>query len=315
MQVRFDGVVFRRGERTVIDLPELTFASGRVTALLGPNGAGKSTLLRLIAGLEAPQAGQIWLGDRLVRPGRESHAMVAFAFQRAVFLAGSLRSNLDLALRLRGLSSVERAQRINEAAAACGIIGLLDRRASRLSGGEAQRANLARTLGLRAPVTLLDEPLAGLDGPVRRQLLRDLPRLLREFTTTAILVTHDRDEAMLLADDIVILMDGMVRAAGPRSTVFREPPDAETAAFLGYTVVPGNGEMLAIAPGALRIGRGEVRFELLAESVTDLGHGVNVMGTINGEDVSVTLDTLATTMIGPICVSAPADAVRRYPAE
>jgi ABC-type sugar transport system ATPase subunit len=150
MEARLEQVRFAYGDRPVLDVPELGLAEGRVTALLGPNGSGKSTLLRLLAGLERPRTGRVLVGGR---PAREARASVAYAFQEAVFLSGSLRANLDLALRLRGLPAPERRTRLAEAATACGVAHLLDRPAGRLSGGEAQRANLARTLSLRAHET------------------------------------------------------------------------------------------------------------------------------------------------------------------
>ncbi len=308
MDVSVSGLCFLRGRRVVLDVPELAFASGRVTALVGPNGSGKSTLLRILAGLERPAAGTVALGgDSAGRRGR-----VAFAFQKPVFLSGSVRSNLETALRLGGFGPGDRIARIEAAAGACGIGHLLAREARRLSGGEAQRANLARTLALRAPVTLLDEPMSGLDAPARRQLLHDLPDLLRTFATTTILVTHDRDEALRLAEDLVILIDGRVRAAGPRAAVFGSPPDPETAAFLGYTLLPGEGSVLAIAPRGLRNGPGDHNFDLDVEEVLDFGVRREVWGRIAGVQVSVGLSAGEGPVPARIRVSASSQAVRRF---
>ena len=314
MNVAFEGVTFRRGRREVLNIPSLTFVSGRVTALVGPNGSGKSTLLRLVAALERPATGLVTIDGHPVSRDRVTHAAIAFAFQKAVFISGSVRSNMDLALRLRGLPASERAARIEEAAAACGIGHLLGRDAGRLSGGEAQRANLARTLGLRAPLTLLDEPLAGLDGPARRQLLMELPALLARFATTTIVVTHDRDEALRLADDVVLLMDGQVQAAGPKRDVFRRPTSAEAAAFLGYTLIPSDSGTIAVAPGQLREGRGDLTFELLVSAVADLGTTREAVGTIAGATAAVTLTGGEPWPGSRLTVSAPFDAVVRFPA-
>lgn len=284
MEARFDRVQFAYGEQPVVDVPDLRFAEGRVTALLGPNGSGKTTLLRLLAGLERPRAGRVLLGEE---PATAARASVAYAFQEAVFLSGTLRANLDLALRLRGLPPRERRARLAEAATACGVAHLLDRSANRLSGGEAQRANLARALSLRAPLTLLDEPLAGFDERGRGQMLEELPALLRRFAGTTVLVTHDRDEALRLAEDLVLLREGRVRASGPRRDVFASPPDPETAAFLGYTLIPTDAGLAGVAPGGLRPGPGDFMLTLQVEEIVDLVTSVEVVGRGNGERIAV----------------------------
>jgi ABC-type sugar transport system ATPase subunit len=287
VDIAFEAVRFTRDRWTVLDIPELRIRTGRVTALLGPNGAGKSTLLRLIAGLQAPSAGTVRIGERVVTSPRQVRDLVAYSFQEPVFLSGSVRANLTLGLELRKVARDVHGQRVEAAAAALGITGLLRRNAHRLSGGEAQRVNLARALALRAPVTLLDEPLAGLDAPAQRQLLDDLPGLLAEFAPTTILVTHVREEAMRLADDLVVLMDGRVRAAGEKASVLRAPPDDETARFLGYTVLPMGDGTIAVPAWQLVPGPGRHAFPLVVQSVADTGFGLEVAGTIAGEAVRV----------------------------
>ncbi|MCK9517934.1 MAG: ABC transporter ATP-binding protein [Dehalococcoidia bacterium] len=312
--IRCEQLRFARGRQLVLDIPALRFAQGRVTALVGPNGSGKSTLLRLISALERPTAGRVLIDGNAVTPKLVREA-VAYAFQAPVFVTGSVASNLDLALRLRHVPAAERESRIREAAAACGIEPLLHRDARRLSGGESQRANLARALALRAPVTLLDEPLAGLDAPGRRQLLHDLPRLLRQFASTTIVVTHDRDEALRLADEMVVLIGGRVRAAGSRAGVFARPPDAATARFLGYTIIPTkDGGVVAIAPRVLRAAPGDVPFVMDVEDVLDLGIRREAWGTIAGVQVSVSLPPGEGELPPRIEVSAPTGAVLRFEA-
>ena len=300
MDVALESVLVRRDNRTVLDIPGLRIGTGRVTALLGPNGAGKSTMLRLIAGLQRPSSGTVHIGDRLVRSPRQVHDLVALSFQEPVFLSGTVAANLKLGLDLRKSSRGAREERINVAASALGITGLLHRNAHHLSGGEAQRVNLARALTLQAPVTLLDEPLAGLDAPGQRQLLDDLPGLLARFAPTTVLVTHIREEAVRLADDLVVIMDGRVRAAGEKAAVLRSPPDAETARFLGYTVLPAGDATIAVPAWQLVPGAGVHSFQLAVRSVSDTGLGIEVAGTIAGEAVRV-------SWAGP--TPAPGDAV------
>ena len=288
--ITLEGIRVVRGGRTVLDVPSLRFAAGRTTALFGPNGAGKTTLLRTIAGLETPVTGSVRMGDGVPygRPGS-----VGYAFQRAVFIRGSVRRNLALGLELQQLSASARAERIAEAARECRVTGLLDRPAHQLSAGEAQRVNVARALSLRAPLTLLDEPLAGIDRTTRSQLLDDLPALLRRFASTTILVTHDRDEAFRLADDLVVLAEGRVLAAGSKRALRAEPPNAETAALLGYSVVRVDGRQLGVPPEGFLIGAapawGRPRLSLVVESTADTGREVEVFGHAGGDRVRVAL--------------------------
>jgi ABC-type sugar transport system ATPase subunit len=289
MRVSVTDLYLTKNGRKVLQIPELRFPDGTTTAVFGPNGSGKTTLLRVIAGLERPSRGEVRLGDLRVGQDDATRRCIGMAFQTAVFLRGSVRHNLDLALRLRDVPAAERQSRIEDAAGECGVAHLLDRPARQLSGGEAQRVNLARALALRASVTLLDEPLSGIDRIARNQLLADLPRLLAKFAATTILVTHDREEAFRLADRLVIVVAGEIRAAGVKSWVYSHPPDRETAELLGYTVLPHDGRLLAIAPGSLRPGNGTLTFVLEVERVIDMGNHQHVVGTIEDERVDLRL--------------------------
>ena len=185
---------------------------------------------------------------------RRRAGVSGWRFQTAVSsCAAPCSHNLDLALRLREVcrrrtgrpGSTRRRESVGWRICSTG-------RPGSLSGGEAQRVNLARALALRAPVTLLDEPLAGIDRIARTQLLADLPRLLATFATTTIMVTHDREEAFRLADRLVVVIGGEVKAAGAKGSVYAHPPDRETAELLGYTVLPTAAGLVAITPGGLQ---------------------------------------------------------------
>ena len=280
----------RRGGRTVLDVPSLRIPGGRTTAVFGPNGAGKSTLLRTIAGLEAAVTGTVEHGASAVARGPGA---IAYAFQRPVFVRGTVRDNLALGLDIQRLAPAVRVGRIDEAAAECGVAGLLDRPAHQLSAGEAQRVSVARALTLRAPLTLLDEPLTGIDRATRAQLLDELPALLRRFATTTIIVTHDRHEAFRLADHLVVLSAGRVVAAGAKRTLHAAPPNAETAALLGYNVLRLDGQLLAVPANGLVIGAapayGRPRVAFTVEGVMDMGRQVELLGRAGGARVSVAL--------------------------
>lgn len=308
MEVRFREVVVRRAERVVLAVPGLALGREATVALLGPNGAGKTTALRLMAGLERPAAGVVLLDGEpaaVVGPKR-----VAFAFQRAVFMRGTVRENMELALRLRGVGAAERRRRIGRVAELCGIGHLLERDARRLSGGEAQRVNLGRALALEAGLVLLDEPLSGLDGPSRESLLADLPAMLAASNATVVLVTHDRDEALLLARELVVLLAGQVEAHGPAGDVFRRPPTLAVAGFLGYTVLGRE----AVRPGALVVGDGERTFRLRLQRVVDLGTHLAAEGRAGEAVVRARLPAGETVPAAgdEVAAGAPREAVLRY---
>jgi len=284
MQVEFRDVRFEREGRRVLDIPALQLRSGATTAILGPNGSGKTTLLRLLAGLDRPQSGTIHLGERQVVAGRD----VAYLFQEQVFLRRSVRENLELGLRMRGVSETNLRERIDEALGLLGITHLLERRADRLSGGEGRRVDLARALCLRAPLVLLDEPLDGLDRRTQSRLLDELPHLLAIFDTTTLIVTHSRDEAFRLADDLVVIVDGRVLAAGDKRIVATNPRLAAVADVLGYTVLVADGRTVAVPPRAWSLASDG--WAMQVDHVLDMVEWQEVAGRIGTTSVRVAIE-------------------------
>jgi ABC-type sugar transport system ATPase subunit len=289
MDLTIEDLRFERDGRVVLDVPALRLRGDRTTAILGPNGAGKTTLLRLVAALETPLQGRIVAGDTPVASDVHTRQRIAYVFQEQVFLRRSVRENLELALRIRRVAPRDRHERIGEAAHLLRIAHLLDRRADRLSGGEGRRAGLARALCLRAPLVLLDEPLAGLDPATYARLLDELPQVLQAFNATTLLVTHDRDEALRLGEDLVVLADGRVHAAGAKRDVVLHPRTSAIAAVLGYTVLEAAGRRVAIPRNALTPGSGRVEFSMLVEDVVDLVDRREIVGLIGGVRVHVTM--------------------------
>jgi ABC-type sugar transport system ATPase subunit len=273
-----EDVRIERAGRFVLDVRALTLRSGCTTAILGPNGSGKTTLLRAIAGLERSRTGRISIGDSPIVP--QQH--LAYVFQELVFLRQSVRRNLELGLRLRGLDATQIRARVEDAASQSGISHLLERQADRLSGGEGRRVSLARALCLRAPLVLLDEPLAGLDEAAYSRLIDELPRIVEAFRASTVLVTHSRDEALRLADDLVVLIDGRVQASGGKHDVVANPGSPVVARALGYTVVVMDGRTLAVPPGAMRVGRGPIEFSMTIDAIVDAVDVKEIVGRIEG---------------------------------
>ena len=217
-----------------LEVERLAIRRGETLALLGPNGAGKSTLLQALALLEPLRRGEVSLDGRPTR-GRELAARrrMAVVLQEPLLLHASVRDNVALGLRLHGLPRAERARRVPLWLERTGVAHLAGRPARALSGGEQRRVSLARALALEPLVLFMDEPFAALDAPSRATLLGDLPGWLRAAGCAVLLVTHDRDEALHLADGVAVLFDGRVRQHGPVDEVFARPADADVAAFLG----------------------------------------------------------------------------------
>jgi thiamine transport system ATP-binding protein len=192
----------------VLDGVSLTVASGEVAALLGPSGSGKSTLLRVIAGLLVPDAGSVWLDGIDVSHTPTHRRSVGLVFQdEQLFPHLTVAGNVGFGLRMAGAPRAEVARRVDELLELVGLATLSARPVGRLSGGEAKRVALARSLAPRPRVLLLDEPLTGLDRDLHDLLAIEVARLLRATSTTALLVTHDPDEAAVIADRTVGIAD------------------------------------------------------------------------------------------------------------
>ena len=230
-------VLVRRGRRIVLQVESLTIAAGEVLAVLGPNGAGKSTLLRVCGFLEAPADGQVLLDGRVVRGtplwARRSATML---LQQPVLFRGTVRANVELGLRLHGIERSLHRSRAEEWLARFGVQHLADRSARALSGGEVQRVALARALAFEPQIVLLDEPFAALDQPTRETLVETTLAELRRLGCTTIFVTHERREALRLADRALVLAEGCIRQIGAPAELRAQPVDALVAAYMGTAV-------------------------------------------------------------------------------
>ena len=275
----------------VVDGVDLDVPDGQVLAVLGPSGCGKSTLLRAVAGLEPLDAGTIrWDGHDQARVPTHKRGFVLMFQDGQLFESLSVGRNVGYALRLR--RTPDTRQRVDELLELVGLDGYADRMPGTLSGGERQRVALARSLAVHPRLLLLDEPLSALDTGLRERLAGDLRGILTAAGTTALLVTHDHEEAFAVADRLAVMRHGRIVQTGDLSDVWRAPADAETALFLGYARVldgPPAARLLR-APG--RPAGGEVALRRSALAVDPDGplSGVVRSSRLTPEQVRLEVD-------------------------
>ena len=253
----------------------LEIARGETLVFLGPSGCGKTTTLRIIAGLEAPDAGgRVRFDGEDVTDIPIERRNVGMVFQSyALFPNMNVAENIGYGLKIRGISRAERSARVQELVALTGIEGLGRRKVDQLSGGQRQRVALARAVAPRPRVLLLDEPLTALDASLRERLRGELNRLLRSLGITAVYVTHDQSEAMVLGDRIVVMRHGAIAQIGTPREIYFEPVSRFVAEFVGAAnIVEGTASEGAIVlPGGripVPIGRaGKITLMLRPETI------------------------------------------------
>ncbi|MEI8348748.1 MAG: sn-glycerol-3-phosphate ABC transporter ATP-binding protein UgpC [Candidatus Omnitrophota bacterium] len=202
--------------------------------LLGPSGCGKSTTLRMIAGLEAPTSGDIYIADRWVNNVPAKDRNIAMVFQNyALYPHMNVYDNMAFALKLRGYSKIDIGKRVKEAAQILGIMHLLERKPRELSGGERQRVAVGRAIVRKPLVFLFDEPLSNLDAKLRVQMRTEIHKLHLKIQTTMIYVTHDQTEAMTLGDRIAVMKDGNLLQLDTPLNVYNNPTSKFVAGFIG----------------------------------------------------------------------------------
>ena len=234
--VEVHNLLVKRGTVPALQLDLLTIQEGEVLAIVGPNGAGKSTLLLTLARLLKPKQGEIRFDGRPTSAESDTayRRRVALVMQDPLLFDTSVIENVASGLIFRGISKDEIKRKAPLWLERLGIAHLSKRRASQLSGGEAQRVSLARALVLDPELLLLDEPFSALDPPTRASILDDLDVLLAETSTTTIFVTHDLQEALQLADRMAVVIDNRLRQVGQSGKLFKSPADEEVARFLGH---------------------------------------------------------------------------------
>lgn len=232
--VRVAQLVKRFDQTLAVAGVTLDVRAGELFTLLGPSGCGKTTLLRLIAGLEQPDEGEIFFGDRRVETEPAHLRNIGMVFQNyALFPHMSVADNVAYGLRARKVNPVEAAQRVEEALVMVQMERFGSRSPGQLSGGQQQRVALARALATQPEVLLLDEPLSNLDARLRVAMRSEIRRLQRKAGVTAIYVTHDQEEALAISDRIGVMEGGLLRQVGTPAEIYRSPVSREVAGFVG----------------------------------------------------------------------------------
>jgi sulfate transport system ATP-binding protein len=234
MGIKVENARKQFGDFVALDDVSIDVRDGSLTALLGPSGSGKSTLLRVIAGLEMPDSGQVVISGQDMTKVAVQDRGVGFCFQHyAAFKHMSVRDNVAFGLSIRKRPKKEIEQRVHELLSLVQLEGLQDRYPSQLSGGQRQRMALARALAVEPKVLLLDEPFGALDARVRTELRQWLRRLHDEVHVTTIFVTHDQEEAMDVAEQIVVMNEGRVEQAGEPTDLYDHPETEFVMSFVG----------------------------------------------------------------------------------
>ncbi len=243
-QVEFRNVTQRFGSTLALDDINLTIGAGDFAVLLGPSGCGKTTLLMILGGFLTPSEGRVLIGDSDVteRPARERPTTTMFQ-DYALFPHMSLGANVGFGLRMRGIGRVERDARARELLDLVGLGDTAKRMPHELSGGQRQRVALARALAVEPDVLLLDEPLGALDLKLRRRMQDELKQIQRRVGTTFVHVTHDQEEAMAIADRIIVMNQGMIEDEGEPEAIYLRPRTVFAAGFMGeINFLPGRVE-------------------------------------------------------------------------
>ncbi|TPI23660.1 ABC transporter ATP-binding protein [Mesorhizobium sp. B3-2-1] len=283
-EIAIKGVAKRFGDFTALHQVDLTIADQEFMVLLGASGCGKTTLLRIVAGLETPSQGEVWIGGRRIDHLPPRDRGIAMVFQNyAVFPHLTVFENIAFGLRMKKLPRQEIERRVNRTAELMHIEQLLNRYSGQLSGGQRQRVAVARALAMEPDVILMDEPLSNLDALLRLEMRAELKGVLAASRTTTIYVTHDQVEAMSLADRIAVMHQGRIVQAASPVEVYRNPAARFVGSFIGnppMNFLPatkaanGNWNVAGLALSGPKSDRQKVEFAIRPEDVDAGGEGL-----------------------------------------
>ncbi len=301
-QVRLEHITKRFGDGseavTAVDDVTLQIEHHEFMILLGPSGCGKSTLLRMVAGLEDPTAGDVFIGDRRVNDVEPKQRDIAMVFQSyALYPHKTVAANIEFPLKVRGVGKAERAAEALRAAEVLGLEPQMKRKPGQLSGGQRQRVALARAIVRNPAVFLMDEPLSNLDAKLRGDTRAELVDLHRRIDSTFLYVTHDQVEAMTMGSRVAVLSDGRLQQVGTPQEVYDRPATAFVAQFIGTPPMnmlpPGmlgsDAVQVGIRPEHLRLTPGG-ELHAIVKQVEHLGHEVLLFADANGTRLISRLD-------------------------
>jgi thiamine transport system ATP-binding protein len=251
------GATVSFGHLKALDGVDLEVATGEVVAILGPSGCGKSTLLRAVAGLQPLDSGEVhWDGEDLAGLPVHRRDFGLMFQEHALFSHRDVSANVAFGLRMQKMDAAGRSRRAREVLGLVGLAGYQERTIATLSGGEAQRVALARSLAPQPRLLMLDEPLGSLDRPRREELTEELRVLLRRIGVTVLHVTHDHDEAFAVADRVAVMQSGRIARIGTPAEIWHDPRHPDVARFLGHTNVVEVGEGGMVPWGRLSVPAG-----------------------------------------------------------
>lgn len=276
----------RVSSRFVLDVPELAIGDEEIVSILGPSGSGKSTLLKIIGLMEDADSGElIFEGQQVNAKSRFPRLRIASLLQSVPLFSGTVAHNVGYPLRVRGVSSDQREPIIREVLELVGMTGNEERPVAQLSGGEAQRVGLARALAAKPRLLLLDEPLAHSDEPLRESLALSLKRVAKEGGFSLVWITHDRSEALRIADRVAVMAGGKLLQIDSPLELITRPADAQVAAVVGTENI-WEGDVVRSNAGLARVRVGNIDLEV----ESSLPSGSEVLILLRPEDVTVTSD-------------------------
>ena len=295
--VRFEGIQKRFDKVLAVDETDLVIEEGSLVTLLGPSGCGKTTLLRMVAGLEAPTKGSIYIRDRRINDTPVHKRNLGMIFQNyALFPHKTIFDNVAFGLKYRDVSKSEIREKVLRALEMVRLPGVENRMPAQLSGGQQQRIALARAIVIEPDVLLMDEPLSALDENLREDMRREIDNLQRMLGVTTIFVTHDQREALSMSDKIVVMKNGVVQQQGTPEDVYNRPVNHFVADFLGHSnFSQGTVEGRRNGYVAVRLQTGNV---LLADHPGEWSEGVPVEVVVRAQRFEAFLKSESTPTEG-----------------